>query len=375
MKHARLFSLLAVVILVSAFAPAALAQGTLLIESEPDAAALYLGDLAYLHDEFTLPAGLAAQVVLPGSAIIDSLVITEGGARVPGYRVQTVEGRPAVQWEPAAGEGERAVVLDYLATGAGWSPIYDMTILAPDQVRMGFEARVFSTGLTLDGVDLRLVAGMPGGSSYTPNMTITQSNVGYFNEQEQGATSVGGSVEIAYVYPLGTQSLGPGETLRWNLVAGDLDARRLLVWDARVGQRVDVIYKVNNSTDVPFVEGSVRAYQDGLYVGEDPIEWTPVGSEGSVTVAGLSNVRVRRTESVEMIGTVRDDRYQHEIILAVTNHGDEAIDMTVLDEWNVYGFDYTYSAEPVRQGNNVLRWAVSVPAGETLEITYGFTTD
>jgi hypothetical protein len=102
MKRARLFSLLAVVILVSAFAPAALAQGTLLIESEPDAAALYLGDLAYLHDQFTLPAGLAAQVVLPGSTIIDSLVITEGGARVPGYRVQTVEGRPAVQWEPVA---------------------------------------------------------------------------------------------------------------------------------------------------------------------------------------------------------------------------------------------------------------------------------
>jgi hypothetical protein len=117
-------------------------------------------------------------------------------------------------------------------------------------------------------------------------MNMTQSNIGYFNEREQGATSVGGSVEIAYVYPLGTQSLGPGETLRWNLAAGDLDARRLLVWDARVGQRVDVIYKVNNSTEVPFVEGSVRAYQDGLYVGEDPIEWTPTGSEGSVTVAG-----------------------------------------------------------------------------------------
>ncbi len=76
-----------------------------------------------------------------------------------------------------------------------------------------------------------------------------------------------------------------------------------------------------------------------------------------------------------MIGSARDDRYLHEVILAVTNHGDEAIDMTVLDEWNAYGFDYTYSAEPVRQGNNVLRWEVSVPSGETLEITYGFTTD
>jgi len=206
-------------------------------------------------------------------------------------------------------------------------------------------------------------------------MTITQSNVGYFNEADQAATTVGGAVEIAYVYPLGTQSLEPGETLRWNLAAGDLDARRLLVWDARVGQRVDVIYKVNNSTEVPFVEGSVRAYQDGLYVGEDPIEWTPVGSEGSVTVAGLSNVRVRRTESVEMLGNARDDRYQHEVILAVTNHGDEAVDLTVLDEWNTYGFDYVYSAEPVRQGNNVLRWEVSVPSGETLEITYSFTTD
>ena len=97
-----------------------------------------------------------------------------------------------------------------------------------------------------------------------------------------------------------------------------------------------------------------------------------------MTAGGLSAVRVRRTESVEVLGGMfasRDSDYRHSVSLSVTNHGSDSVAMTVLDEWNAYGFDYSFSEEPTRQGNNVLRWELTVPAGESIEITYQFTVD
>lgn len=369
-------ALIAALLAIWNLSPAA-AQGTTLLLSQPDEAALYLGDLAYLRDTLTLPAGEAVQIVLPATALPQSIRITEGEERVRVYRFAAAGGgvsAPTVTWDPPSGDAPRQIVLEYLATGAGWGPLYDMTVLADDRVQFGFDAEIRSTALALDGAEVRLVAGMPGAQpGYQPQINVTQSNVGY---ADVGAAATGGPVQVQHVYEVGALTLAPGDVLRVNLLSQPLDARRLLVWDARLGQRVDVIYKVANSTDVPFVEGSVNAYQDGLYVGQDAIEWTPSGSEGSVTIAGLSDLRVRRTESVEVIGSFgRVERYRHDVTLAISNHSAEAVALTVLDEWNTYGYDFTFSREPQRQGNNVLRWELDVPAGESVEITYTYFTE
>lgn len=357
--------------------PAAAQQGTIRYESQPDAAALYLGDLAYLRDELAVPAGMEAAIVLPATALRDSLRITEDGGRLPGFRYLASdgpEGAPVVTWDPPPGDSPRQVVLEYLATGAGWQPLYDMDVLQDGGVQFGFDALIHNTALPLDGADIRLVAAMPGAEpGYQPQATVTQMNVGY---AEASAAVAGGPLEILHVYEIGSQRIPQGAVLCWSLVYQTLEARRLLVWDARLGQRVDVIYKVFNSTDTPFVSGPVRAYQDGLYVGQDHIEWTPSGGEGSVTVAGLSDLRVRRTESVEALGGFRqDERYRHTVRLEITNHGGEDVALTVLDEWNRAGTGFSFSHEPQRQGNNVLRWELSVPAGEQMVVQYTFVTD
>lgn len=372
----RVAALIAALLAVWNLSPAA-AQGTILVISQPDQAALYLGDLVFLRDALTLPAGEAAQIVLPATVLPQSIRITEDGERVRVYRfVAAGSGvsAPTVMWDAPAGDTPRQIVLEYLATGAGWGPLYDMAVLANNRVQFGFDAEIRSTSLTLDGAEVRLVAGMPGAQpGHQPQMNMTQANVGY---ADVGAAAGSGPVQVQHVYEVGALTLTPGDVLRVNLLSEPLDARRLLVWDARLGQRVDVIYKVANSTDVPFVEGPVNAYQDGLYVGQDPIEWTPSGSEGSVTIAGLSDVRVRRTESAEVIGSFgRVERYRHDVTLAISNHSAEDVALTVLDEWNSYGYDFTFSREPQRQGNNVLRWELNVPAGESVEITYTYFTE
>lgn len=374
-------------------------EGIITLESRPDVAALYLGDTAYLYDELTLPAGMAVHIVLPATTMRDSLIIQENGERLSTYRLigggqssappvsvynsavltpEIAGSDPLiVTWDPPAGDETRTVVLQYLATGAGWEPLYDMTILSESggtSVTMfGFDARITNRSLLLDDANLRLVAGMPGADSdYHPDMTLTQVNVGYF---EPPTGTAGSPVEINHVYEVGALHVPTGSVLRHNLLYQELAARRLLVWDARFGQRTDVIYKLQNTTGMPFVAGDVHAYQDGLYVGQDAIEWTPAGSEGSITVAGLSTIRARRTESVEDIGSFNDSRYRHDIELSITNHGGESVDLVVLDEWNRSGQAFTFSEEPQRQGNNVLRWEVTIPAGESLDITYTFIVD
>lgn len=380
MTHNRLlrFVLLGAMLVVSVAGaiPTAHAQeGVIVYNSTPDAVALYLGDMAYVRDALTIPAGVTARVVLPPTTLRDSLVLTANGSRVPQYRLSTSDtGQTVISIETLASSGPVEFTVAYLASGAGWSPRYDMVVVNPENVALGFAAEIHNFALNLEDVDLRLVAGMPGADpNYRPDMTVTQMNVLY-NAQDQ-PMGAGGPVNINHVYPVGTQTIAPGETLVWTLFDDELSARRLIVWDARFGQRTDVIYKVRNSSETPFVQGPVQTYEDGLFVGQDAIEWTPPGSEGSVTIGGLSSVRVRRTESVEQVGTFNDDRYRHDVTLAISNHADEEITITVLDEWNRAGENFEFSADPTRQGNNVLRWEPVIPAGETVEITYTFIID
>jgi hypothetical protein len=355
---------------------AAAQDGILTYQSQPEDAALYQGDLAYIRDELSVPARTSVRIVLPPTTIRESLIITENGVRVRQYRYQIPRdgsGMLAVTLDATGADTPRELVLAYLATGAGWEPMYDMDVLEPDRVRFAFDAAIRNDALDLSEAEIRLVAGMPGADSdYRPDMTVTQMNVLY---EEPSGVVVSGPIAINHVYDIGPVSVAPGEILRWNLVDDDMDARRLLAWDARLGQRTDVIYKVTNGSDVPFVAGPVQAYEDGLFIGRDQIEWTPAGSEGSITVAGLSSVRVRRTESVEDIGSFDDDRYRYTVVLAITNHGGEDIDLIVLDQWNRSGQGFSFSHEPRRQGNNVLRWELTIPAGESVEIEYAFIVD
>ena len=90
------------------------------------------------------------------------------------------------------------------------------------------------------------------------------------------------------------------------LVGQELPARRLHVWNAQTDQQVTVIYKVKNESDQPFSEGVVRNYQNGLFIGSDFIELTPLGGEGSVTIGHLQDVRVKREQTQAAIDTGRN---------------------------------------------------------------------
>jgi hypothetical protein len=284
-----------------------------------------------------------------------------------------------VVWESPAQEdaGEtREVELRYLINGIGWRPLYDMEILSPEEVILSFEAEIVNNAFPIEGADVRLVSGMVGvDQDYQANMTQTQAAMELNTMFERGGMRAA-QVSAHHVYDIAIDSILPGEVTRINLLYETMEARRIIVWDARQGQRTDVIYKVTNSGDKPLAEGTVYAYEDGIFVGSDAVEWTPVGSEGSITVAGMSDVRVRRTEDVALVDAdMRDDRYKHDVTLEVFNYREESLDILILDSWSRYAFDESFSVEPNRRPDNVISWDMTVEAGGSVEITYTYYQD
>jgi hypothetical protein len=253
-----------------------------------------------------------------------------------------------------------------------------MTVIDNENVRLAFFAEVHNSALQLDETTVYLVAGRVDLSQQvdqTQMVTMNQYAVGYNESSVELPALAVGSVDLQYVYSLGSVSAAPGDTVYVNLVDENMSARRMVAWNAATDLDVDVIYKVTNDTEIPLAEGIVRTYQDNLFRGSDFIETTPIGSEGSVTVGSMPDVRVHRTQSSTYQADPANDFYQHNVALEINNFSEEALELIVLDVWVDGAWEFVYSMEAERQQDNLLRWEVTIPAGESLTITYEFRTD
>lgn len=358
----------------------ALAADQINYTSQPDELVVFFNDIAYARDTITLPGGVDVRVILPGQVYADTLILRENGERIPAYRLNRgSDGLLAAQWQSAAEGDVREVTVEYLLSGVGWSPKYDMWLGDADAttVDLDFFAEIRNPALTLDDVSVRLVAGQVDTSrplSAASSVTANQYLAGYAEPQQ--AQSFTGTATIQHVYTLGSVTAQPGETVYTRLMQSTLPARRVYLWNAPADRQVTVIYKVTNESELPLAQGSVRIYQNGLFLGSDPVELTPIGSEGSITVGSLQNVRVNRSETqsaVEVAFSLRTDRDTlHEVMLSLSNFGDEAVEIEVVDRYTPYALDFVFSEEPAREGDNVLRWVVTVESGATVEIRYSY---
>lgn len=346
--------------------------------SQPDRLAVFLNDIAYAQDAVALPGGVDARVVLPDSVFPDTLILRENGKRVPDYRLDRRTGQLAIEWQSAGDSALRDVTLDYLLSGVSWRPTYTMGLGADTDttVDLDFFVEILDGALRLDGVDTQLVAGRVDLSSAiapTAELSANQALAGY---DETGITvsSPTGQVDIQHVYDVGHISAEPGDTVYTQMVGKTLPARRLHLWNAQTDDQVTVIYKVTNDSAQPFAEGVVRSYQDGLFIGSDFIELTPIGSEGSVTVGHLQDVRVKRESSRTAINTDRFD-YLDEVQLTISNFTPTTVHLEVVDHRPPEAEEMQFSLQPQQEAGNLLRWQVSVEPGDELVIDYEFKVD
>ncbi|GEM_PF-1063047 len=369
--------------------------GEIYYASRPDEVALYLSNIAFVRDTVMLPGGNETRVLLPPGTYPNTLMLTENGARVRNYRITPqspdvysdiysstyVSSASAyiLAWDSdVAADATREVKLEYLLPGAVWTPTYDMTIIDDQSVNMSFFAEIQNSALILDETTVYLVAGrvnLEEQVDQVSQVTMNQYAVGYSNESVTLPSAGVGTVDLQHVYSLGTVSAEPGDIVYSNIAGATFAARKQIVWNAAMQQETDVIYKVRNDTDVPLAEGIVRVYQNNLFMGSDFIETTPVGSEGSVTVGSMPDVRVHRTQSREYKADASNDYYFNTVTLEISNFGTKELSLLVLDTWLNGAWEFDYSLEPERGQDNQLRWEVTVPAGESLTITYHFLVD
>jgi len=346
--------------------------------SHPDRLAIFLNDVAYAQDEVTLPGGVDARVVLPDTALPDTLIVRENGERVPRYRVERRTGPLTVQWQSSTDDPIREVSLEYLLGGVSWRPTYDLWLGADSdpEVELDFLAEIRDGSLILDDVATRLVAGVVDVTSPLPSVASERFRENeYASYDALGVVAVPtGEATIQHIYDIGSVTAVPGDTAYLKMLGDTFSATRLHVWDARIDDQVDVIYDIKNDSDLPFAAGVVRTYQADLYVGSDGIETTPVGSEGSVTVGHLQDVRVERAETRTAIEIDRFD-YFHEVELSVSNFGPTTLHIEVIDQRRPEAELLNFAQIPQQEAGNILRWQLAVEPGTTETITYDFKVD
>ena len=362
-------------------------SGSIFYESRPDEVALYLSDIAFARDTVTLPGGQEMRVLLPAGTIIDTLMLTENGQRVRNYRLtsfnaetmsyMSATGSYVLTWDPVDSAAEtREVTLEYMLPGAHWTPTYDMDIVDNENVRLAFFAEVFNITLDLDDAQVYLVAGRVSTSEQVDQQVMMMTNqavAGYQDIEVSVPAMETGAVAVQHVYDGGRVTADAGDHVYLWLLEENFAARRVILWHAANDTKPSTIYKVNNSSDLPLAQGIVRVYEDGIFTGSDYIETTPVGSEGSITVGNLPELRVNRTETQEYTGN--DDIFQHNIALEMTNHTGTDLDVVVVDAWNGRAWEFSYNMIPTTRDDNLLRWEITVPANSSLTITYQYLKD
>jgi hypothetical protein len=347
--------------------------------SAPDRVAVFLNNVAYARDQVSLPGGVDVRIVLPQTVYPDTLVLRENGRRVADYRLDQRSGQPAIRWQSAADSELRDISMEYLLGGVSWRPTYDMWVGADSDETVGldFFAEVTDTALELDEVDAQLVAGMVDLSqpiAPAAELSANQRLAGFEAADVLAVSAPVGQMDIQHTYDIGGLTAEPGDTVYTQLVGQDLPARRLHIWNAPSDQQVTVIYKVKNESDQPFSEGVVRNYQDGLFIGSDYIELTPVGGEGSVTIGHLQDVRVKREQTQAAVSMGRFD-YQYTVRLKIENFTPATVHMDVVDYLPPNGEELSASITPQVDPGNLLRWPISVEPGDKMVITYDYLVD
>ena len=353
------------------------AQDSIRYSGQPDEVAIFLNNVAFVQDNLTLPAGVDVELVIPYEAYPGTIVLRENGRRMPTYRTQIIGNELVIRWQSdGSGAESRDVSVSYLINGLSWTPSYEMWLGdTTEQVGFDFFAEITNQIFSLDEANVRLVAGRVDTNQQIGDISRITSNQYVAGYESGEAVDLNGEVTIQYIYELGKLSSEPLDTLYQQLYSGSLPARRILLWNASVDDEPIVIYKVRNTTEIPFTEGIVHSYEDGIFVGSDFIEMTPTTSEGSVTVGTVQGVRVNQVTTQTAVPAIgyRDTRF--DVTLTLENFTGELITLEVISYYPADGVNFVFSHEPVRQEGNVFRWEVTLEPGGSEEITYSYTAD
>jgi len=289
--------------------------------------------------------------------------------------------------------GGQKLTVSHLAKGITWAPSYIVDISDVDNALLAAKAVVINEACDLDTVTLQLVTGFPHlqfadvvsplalkenlaqflqaltrGQSQrgrpnvmsnvmTQSVSFRGSGAEGFAMPEYGAAEAGKVAEDLFFYPVENVQLKKGAVGYYPLFTESVQYKHIYQWNIPdyVNQQERYVYnrrgeqegepeeevwhclRLQNSTKVPWTTAPAETVKEGLILGQDTLNYTPVKGETTLKITQAVSVKAeqleleidRRREALRMYGDYFD-LITVEGKLSITNFQGKAITLEIV---------------------------------------------
>lgn len=347
--------------------------------------------------------------------------------------------------------GGQKITVSCLAKGATWSPSYMIDITEPNKARFAAKAEIMDEVCDLNGVDIKLVTGFPNlqfadvvsptamkenlaqflqslirGQSERGQMALgVMSNAVVAGQMGQrmydrsnmevggemrvmpayGAAEVGMTAEDLFLYPIEKVHLTKGEVGYFPMFTESAPYKHIYRWEIpnyinpeenyynqprqqpEPQQEVWHCIRLDNVMKMPWTTAPAEIVKDGVILGQDTLNFTPVKDKGTVKITRAMNVRAEQIElekdrkhNAAQWYNTNWDLVTVEGKLAVINNQDKPITLEVTKslsgEIKVMQPEAKLEklAKSLRMVNANIRltWTIELAPGEQKEIGYTY---
>jgi hypothetical protein len=286
--------------------------------------------------------------------------------------------------------GSRAATLSYLTPGLGWRADYVALYSEADSKIdvQGWVTLTNSSGTTYDDAKTLLVAGSPGNLAANNSRAPRRSRA----TLAEAGTESGTRERLGdfYLYPIAERTtIANLQTKQVSFLdvhgvpaEHGYEFRNGWLGTTETPQSAKSVYRFSTSARAGLGDqlpaGVLRFYMrdkrgDPQFIGESPIDHTPMGSVLSLSTGDAFDVKVQPT--VLKRTSLGEFNWRTDMRYTLTNALPRPVTVAVL-QYGLWG-DTTISAESqksTRPGADVAEWMVTLPANGKSELTATFTT-
>jgi hypothetical protein len=346
--------------------------------------------------------------------------------------------------------GGQKIILSCLAKGATWVPSYMVDITEPNKAKIAAKAEVMDEVCDLNGVDVKFVTGFPNlqfadiasplamkenlaqflqslirGQSERGQMALggvmsnamVQRQVMAYDNMSSiagempvmpayGAAEVGKTAEDLFLYPVEKMRLAKGEVGYFPLFTESVPYKHIYRWEIpnyvnqdgsyydqgrqqREPEQQEVWHciRLDNVMKLPWTTAPAEIVEDGVILGQDTLNFTPVKEKGTVKITRAMNIKAEQIElekerkhNAAQWYNTNWDLVTVEGKLSVTNNQDKPITLEVTKSLSgeVKAMQPEAKLEKLAKSlrmvnaNVRLTWTMELAAGEQKEMEYTY---
>ncbi len=345
--------------------------------------------------------------------------------------------------------GGQKITVSCLAKGATWVPSYMIDITEPNNAKIAAKAEVMDEVCDLNGVDVKFVTGFPNlqfadiasplamkenlaqflqslirGQSergqmalggVMSNAVVAQQRMAFDSMSMEGempvmpaygAAEMGKSAEDLFLYPVDKVRLAKGKVGYFPLFTETVPYKHIYRWEIPNYVNQDGSYydqprqqhepeqqevwhciRLDNVMKMPWTTAPAEIVKDGVILGQDTLDFTPVKEKGTVKITRAMNIKAEQIElekerkhNAAQWYNTNWDLVTVEGKLSVTNNQDKPITLEVTKSLSgeVKAMQPEAKLEKLAKSlrmvnaNNRLTWTIELGPGEQKEIGYTY---